>query len=489
MSVSIRADAEMTREAALAALSGRNKIVFEEYLAGDEAARSTVKKSDLSSPLHSAYLHAKADIVEIGEFIKTLNDPQLFAGAASGGMSLPIGNSGMSVAVTGGPFTQVAPGVVMVGGPSGPPLSPELEALVQRVADPDLLVQDQNIRNEISHRIDAWEALYGSLRGSLQQEVTRKVIQSESGNGLTVLLERALLTPTSQRQVRYRDAEKKYAKDAYDTQTVFFADTLLKSTSIPLLRSLLTSPVAPGFIAQAKDESVYSAQDYLFDRREAELLDAFMAGGARPNLASKEFGKRAWAMEIINKMDANDMPVFERLVNVYGMKLDVFDEMRVTPFSRAVILGNLPLVKFLKDQPSCNFYLIDTMNSTALDYAHNAPLRRAEKQASHMESYLFNMQCFQEELEEWKENVDEIIAAAETAAKLADEASTEPPKPPDLPEPPTPPALTETPPDYPLEIIGIVEQVFSSYQPVAKVGIVADENMGALSALGNLNTY
>jgi hypothetical protein len=432
---------------ALILLSRSDQIVFESYLNGDDASRKLVKALNINSTLHSTCIEVKSDTVAICDLIKLLNDPETY-----------------SITSVKLPASGVAPS-----------LTPALALLVNRVANKDPLIQDQNVRHELSQKIDIWENLYGLLRGDMLHKVIRTSIQSESSNSLTLLLDRGLLTANQYREVRSRDVEKKYAVDVHDVSKVFFADSILKSQSASLIKSIVIHPAGPGFLAQAKDESIYTAQDLLFDRREHETLDLFMTAGGRPNLRSKEYATRAWVIELINKMDDADMSVFERLVTVHGMRLDVFDEMRVTPFSRAVILGNLSLVKFLSAQKGVDFYATDTMNHTSLDYAYSGALRRAEKQATHMESYLFDTKCVLEEQEEWRETVAALLASG------TDED--------DLPGEPSLPALAAEPPDYPLELISVVEHIFSMSRPLLNAELVAATHIDELDPLLNLEPF
>lgn len=413
---SLRASTTIPRELALASLTADEKAVFEQFLTGDQEALVAVKNADVRGAFFNAQLHVRADILHVHAVIKqTVPDENEDPMALIAGMS---GGAGAGA------------------GPGTAPFSPPVSTL-STAADVQNAVLD-------------WEAVYGPMRGDFMHDTFSAAVKCESKTAMMVLMDLNLVNDTCVREMHIREARKAYATPtAYDVVKEHYVDSMLKKLSLPLIESLTEHARGKDMLAKADPKRIYATQDFLFDERQVDTLDRFVSTGGDANMLSPEaHANRHWLSMIAYKADAEDIPTLDMLHNKHGLLFNVYDEHETTPFMMAVSKGNLSLVQFLLTDAIDVYAVNDITHKSALDLAEEGPVRRAKEQDMTTRNNAFELERHEEDQAAWQLEYDNAVANGEEPPKPLNPFQAEP-----------------VPPDYPLEIISLVQDAVAIGDP------------------------
>lgn len=470
----LRAGTSMSRELSLSLLTADDRVVFEKFLEGDQDAMAAVKKANVASPLFNAQLHARADKLDIEEVIRrTVDDEEDDPAAAA-----------VAAAAAKGIGLHIPAGVTVIsGGQMGTTGSQQPLATAQDVQD----------------AVSKWEGIYGPMRGEFSYDVFAAARNAESKVALMTLMDIGLVNEHSVHEIPWRFPDKQYAspKD-HDILKEPYMVSILKKQSIPLIEALVEHAQGismlkrgqaqllsheQGSIVKNEDKSlvlwVYKTQDMLFDEGQVELLDKFLSYIGSANISKPDdhaTPPRKWMTFLAIKAIESDIPTLQMLVDKHNLELNVYDQYGGTPYIRAASLGNLPLIRFLQSNPPIDVLAKERMTShdakTALDYAEEGPQRRAREQDYTARQNAENEAAY----------LDTTIPEWEEACAVAEAKGEEPPK---MPDEPTPEPI---PPDYPLEIISIVQEAFANADPNLYKKEYTDPNVAQFDALDALQS-
>lgn len=502
----LRAGTSMTRELALSLLTADDRVIFEKFLEGDQQAMETAKKAHVASALFNAHLHARADKLEVTQVIeRTVSDVEDIS-SLLGGMVQVTAGPGVAVVTPAQLGLPSGPGSAPSGGITGSlptglptglnglfPTSMQQPGTMGTVSTPGLATA-QDVQDAINH----WQSIYGPMRGEFRYDVFVSARNAESKVGMMTLMDMGIVNDECVHEIPWRFPDKQYARAKdHDILREPYLVSILKKESIPLLEALVEHAqgismlkkgqerllsYTPGSVVSYEDKSllkcVYRTQDMLFDEVQVELLDKFISyiGGANMSKPDDHVNPpRSWMTFLAYKANEGDIPTLQMLVDKHNLKLNVYDQYGGTPYLRAASMGNLPLLRFLQANPPIDVLAEERMNShsskTALDYAEEGPVRRAQEQDYTKRQNEEDALAYQDTtLPAWEKAVAEALAAGK-----------EPPKQPDMPEP------DPIPEDYPLEIISIVQDAFANADPTMFAKTKTDPmetKFGALDDLG-----
>lgn len=407
---------DRSREEAVQALSEDEKSLYFQFLTGDRDALRSVQKCKMGSAIYDAANYALADHLDLLDTVRRLN---------------------LEVEAPAAPATLGFPG--LPGLPGG---SSNVAPVSQGVQESPSSFTD------VIELLDAWKHRYGTQTGLFEQELNSAVINSEDKDLLTALIDRDILRIDSFKEVRWQDPSKTHLRqDAPTYKRVPMYEYLLASHVVPFYEILSEHAVGIEMFKKATDDLKYEALQFAFDTKHDEIFRGFLD----TNIDLSDFREPKHNTPILcdfmYRAEEGDEPNLVLLVE-YGASLVAVDTVQSTPLMVAARVGNFKAAQWLLQYDVIDIYAKNLMNDTVLSVVESGPARRKNDQEVYDEALEHSKEAFKESLESW-----EVRArAAEAAGK----------KPPDQPQEPQ---YKPRPDDYPLELIGLIQDAWMMGDP------------------------
>lgn len=414
---------KMSRDTAVSQLNSDELSILNNILNDGNNASDGVKELPEDSPLKQAWYNLRLDRLKLIQSIESLKEVE-------------SGGNGM--------FAMIQQSVGQVGNSVG-----NAVGIQQASSNPNKPEFEGNPLDLIA-LVDDWMSKWKIVSDDFAMHLLKKAVAKRAKPAIIVLMDKGIITSSLELEIEYRVPGKKYKIGEYDKQKSRPIDVMLKSSSESVMDAIVEHPIGASLISNAKDESVYSAFEYLFDTYKTDTLVGLMDKGLNPNIKEPSTG-RPIICNLAYKAEDKDLPVLDAM-SKHGLNVRVSDEMSVTPLMQGVKQGRIEFVKFLLEQSNIDLYAVSSFQDTVLTLVAEGPNRFEERYREYEARVQVSEEHYQEKLSEWKLKVAEAKAAGEKE-----------------PQEPQKPQVREPVKEYPMELISLIQDAWNAGNPTLNV--------------------
>jgi len=321
----------------------------------------------------------------------------------------------------------------------------ELVAAMEDLGD----VSNPNALSYVKSLLDVWVQRYGVQRGVYLEDIVKQIGTHGDQSLLILFLDRGILTASSTFDIPYRDPTKTYlTKDLVDYKKKPAVDSLIAADSSDILLAILNHAEGRKMYLAASYEEQYHALRFSFDTRNQVLLGGLLNTGLDISKFRDPNSMDPLLVDFLYRTETDEDVSMLRYLCLNGIEMDVRDRLQSTPLVVASRIGNVQAFKFLCEFDLYDVYSKNSLGEDLLSITQAAPKKRLDDQVRYDEALARARESFVEKHKEWE---------AQTA--IAEAAGKKP-----LPEPKSP-KFKPRPVDYPVELVSLVQELWSRGDP------------------------